>query len=753
MALPLQAEAQAEVWSSTLTVRDSAGVLGCSNDFANNHCSVHLSDDDFMHASTDYAILLIFLRTNGRLEITFDTNLATATQGLTLNIDGTAFAFEDADSITADARKWNSSGLSWSAGDSVSLTLTEGASTDALLSGLDLEDNSGTGITLIPTFASGTIVYTALVGYSVNEITILPEPNDANATYEIQDGTGTALTDADLNTTGFQVALSEGENTIKVEVTAEDGSTQPYRVVVTRSRRITTTPPAPPEIEVPNDWSLIPAGLGAGDKFRLLFLSSTKSNATSYDIADYNTFIQGLAAAGHTDIQTYSSGFRAVGCTADSDARGNTATTGAGMVIHWLNGNKAADDYADFYDGDWDDEANDKDEDGSNGPNTSQSANYPLTGCDHDGTEILGGLDGTISHALGTSDEVVQVARPNSSTTGHGPLSSDNITATTNNRPMYGLSQVFEVSGTPGVTVSTTLVTVTEQDATGETYTVVLDTQPTASVVVTVAGHSGTDVTPTPTALTFTTGNWGTPRTVRVTAGDDADTANDSVTLTHSAASSDGDYQRITIASVAVTVNDNDTGNNPPVFSQGTSTTLSFSGATGNVGAPVTANDPDDGDTLTYSLGGTHASNKFDINPHTGQISTAANETYTPGDVYTVTVTADDGEGGTDTIDVTIRVRTVTPPPPANGSPEFGASSATRSMEETVGDAGAETAVMVGAPVTAVDPEGDTIEYSLGGADGDKFDIDGNTGQILGRAGGEIRSRGETELRGHGKRE
>ena len=736
LPLPLQAEAQAEVWSSTLTVRDSAGVLGCSNDFANNHCSVHLSDDDFMHASTDYAILLIFLRTNGRLEITFDTNLATATQGLTLNIDGTAFAFEDADSITADARKWNSSGLSWSAGDSVSLTLTEGASTDALLSGLDLEDASDDSvIALSPTFASGTTTYTAMVGYSVNEITILPEPNDANATYEIQDGTGTALTDADLNTTGFQVDLSEGDNTIKVEVTAEDGSTQPYRVVVTRSRRITTTPPAPPEIEVPNDWSLIPAGLGAGDKFRLLFLSSTKSNATSYDIADYNTFIQGLAAAGHTDIQTYSSGFRAVGCTADSDATANTDTTGAGMVIHWLNGNKAADNYGDFYDGDWDDEANDKDEDGSNGPNTNNSGNYPFTGCDHDGTEILGGLDGTISHALGTSDEVVQVARPNSSTTGHGPLSSDNITATTNNRPMYGLSQIFLVAAAPGtaaVTVLPTTLTVTEQDADGDTYTVVLDTEPTANVVVTVAGHASTDVTPTPTALTFTTGNWGTARTVTVKAGDDADTTSDTVTLTHSAASTDSSYSGITIASVTVTVEDND--NNPPVFSQGTSATLSFSGAAGNVGA-VVANDPDDGDTLTYSLGGTHAG-KFSINPQTGQISTGANETYTPGDSYTVTVTADDGNnGGTGIITVTIRVRTVTPPPLANGSPEFGASSATRSMEETVGDAGAETAVSVGAPVTAADPEGDTIEYSLGGADGDKFDIDSSTGQILGRAG------------------
>ena len=58
-----------------------------------------------------------------------------------------------------------------------------------------------------------------------------------------------------------------------------------------------------------------------------------------------------------------------------------------------------------------------------------------------------------------------------------------------------------EVQGTPaapGVTVSETALTVTEQDTTGGSYTVVLDSEPTATVTVTVAGHAGTDVTPDP---------------------------------------------------------------------------------------------------------------------------------------------------------------------------------------------------------------------------------------------------------------
>ena len=110
-----------------------------------------------------------------------------------------------------------------------------------------------------------------------------------------------------------------------------------------------------------------------------------------------------------------------------------------------------------------------------------------------------------------------------------------------------------------GVTVSETALTVTEADTSGDSYTVVLDTQPTANVVVTVAGHSGTDGLPAPTTLTFTSMNWETAQTVTVTAVNDADTTNDTVSLTHSAASTDTDYDGITIAGVTVTVEDNDT--------------------------------------------------------------------------------------------------------------------------------------------------------------------------------------------------
>ena len=120
------------------------------------------------------------------------------------------------------------------------------------------------------------------------------------------------------------------------------------------------------------------------------------------------------------------------------------------------------------------------------------------------------------------------------------------------------VSDTFDivVSAAAGVTVSKSALTVTEEDTTGNTYTVVLDTLPTANVTVTVAGHGGTDVTLTPSILTFTTANWNLAQTVTVKAGNDTDTTNDTVTLTHSAASTDSNYGGITIGSVVVTVAD-----------------------------------------------------------------------------------------------------------------------------------------------------------------------------------------------------
>ena len=198
----------------------------------------------------------------------------------------------------------------------------------------------------------------------------------------------------------------------------------------------------------------------------------------------------------------------------------------------------------------------------------------------------------------------------------------------------------------PGVTVSTPALTVTEEDTAGNSYTVVLDSQPTATVTVTVAGHAGTDVTPSPTSLTFTSTTWGTAQTVTVTAGDDADTANESVSLTHSAASTDSEYQGITIAGVAVTVTDNDAL--PGVTVSTPALTVTEEDTAGDSYTVVLDSQPTA--TVTVTVAG-HAGTDVTLTP------SSATLTFTPtnwGTAQTVTVTAgDDADTANDAVSLT----------------------------------------------------------------------------------------------------
>ena len=200
---------------------------------------------------------------------------------------------------------------------------------------------------------------------------------------------------------------------------------------------------APDDVAVvPQDWSLIPRGESQGQQFRLLFVTSTTRDASSTDIGDYNTFVQNRAAAGHDDIREYQSGFRVVGSTADVNAWDNTATTGTGVRIYWLNGNKVADNYADFYDGSWDDEVAPRDESGNAHSRTGQEI-FPATGSRHNG------FKDTRSGGTVLGADVVRVGELNNSDGAIGPLESTSRQTKSASAEFYGLSQIFQVEGLP----------------------------------------------------------------------------------------------------------------------------------------------------------------------------------------------------------------------------------------------------------------------------------------------------------------
>ena len=184
---------------------------------------------------------------------------------------------------------------------------------------------------------------------------------------------------------------------------------------------------------------------------------------------------------------------------------------------------------------------------------------------------------------------------------------------------------------------------------------------------------------------------------------------------------------------IAVTIDVTDV-NEPPEFPSTETGTRSIPENTEvgqDIGDPVTANDPDAGDTLTYTLDSAGAAS-FDIDTSSGQLQTKAGLDFETTPSYTVTVSVRDSKddnGNTDTatddeITVTIAVTNVNEPPEFP-STETGA----RSVAENT--AAGEN---IGSPVTATDPDADTLTYSLDSAGAASFDIDTSTGQLKTKA-------------------
>ena len=136
-----------------------------------------------------------------------------------------------------------------------------------------------------------------------------------------------------------------------------------------------------------------------------------------------------------------------------------------------------------------------------------------------------------------------------------------------------------------------------------------------------------------------------------------------------------------------------------------------------NVGARVSATDPDRGDPLTYSILGGH--NLFEIDAMNGQLRTKveldADEGVTS---HTLTVEVSDMLNSSDDEDlaiddsivVTVTVTNVNEPPLVDGA-------------RTIDHAENEGTALANARYSATDPEGANITWSLGGNDGGKFAI------------------------------
>ena len=110
---------------------------------------------------------------------------------------------------------------------------------------------------------------------------------------------------------------------------------------------------------------------------------------------------------------------------------------------------------------------------------------------------------------------------------------------------------------TPGVSIRPEELTIAE--GASDSYEVVLTSQPSHDVTVTITHSGDAEIDSAPDRLTFSSSDWSQEKTVTVRAAQDDDARDDTATLSHSVASTDGDYNGITVSEVAVAVTDDET--------------------------------------------------------------------------------------------------------------------------------------------------------------------------------------------------
>lgn len=116
-----------------------------------------------------------------------------------------------------------------------------------------------------------------------------------------------------------------------------------------------------------------------------------------------------------------------------------------------------------------------------------------------------------------------------------------------------------DVPPTPGITVVPTSGLSTSEAGGSATFSMVLDSQPTANVTIAVSSNDTTEATVTPEELLFSTTNWNVPQSVTVTGVDDDIIDGDiSYAIEFSVTSTDTNYSGLNIPAIDGINLDND---------------------------------------------------------------------------------------------------------------------------------------------------------------------------------------------------
>ena len=319
----------------------------------------------------------------------------------------------------------------------------------------------------------------------------------------------------------------------------------------------------------------------------------------------------------------------------------------------------------------------------------------------------------------------------------------------------------------PGYLVAPKTLTIAEGGS--AEVTIALQKPPTSRVRISPTSHGKRFTVASASGkvwLTFNASNWNTPQAVTVNAVEDqiAWDSTEKVRVRWVVRTAAEEYRKInfpdavkvtfTVPEATDTLGDALTyaaslaGGHPlPPWLSFNAGTRTFSGTPGICDAPaefeimVTATDPNGDELLYIGLDGADGA-AFALDEETGQLTTIDGVTYDyetkPSYEFLVVVmeldTADSFSSG---ISVTVNLTNVEETangqqePPANQPPAFDANLDTALEAAENSPAGTN----VGSPITATDPDSDTLTYSLSGTDAESFEIDASTGQITTKSG------------------
>ena len=222
-------------------------------------------------------------------------------------------------------------------------------SDDTTLSALEVVPP--TGAPSVAGRVGNTAEYRAGVANDVSSITLRPTTTHPDATVTVNGVPVPGLAPTVLPLNFF------GTNSIQFTVIAANGvSLQTYTLTVNRRDPI---PPPQAMQFLPFGSSLIPDGLQVGDVFRLMGVTNGVGSVHSEDIAIYNTATRNNVDQRESSFSPFADEFRTLISTPQVDMRDNTGTNRVtanhtDAPIYWIRGAKVADNYAEFYDGNWD---------------------------------------------------------------------------------------------------------------------------------------------------------------------------------------------------------------------------------------------------------------------------------------------------------------------------------------------------------------------------------------------------------------